>query len=119
MNAYPGPRSVLVMDNCQTHHSDDLREMCANAGVRLIYIPPYSCDYNPIELSFSGLKAWMRRNQRLARAFGDEFVEFLHLAVQYCGVEQHARGYFRRAGIEVSEDAVDIDYSELVDHVAY
>ncbi|KAK9369905.1 hypothetical protein V1509DRAFT_638078 [Lipomyces kononenkoae] len=55
---YPGPRSVL-----------DLSRLCAKAGVRLEYLPPYSPDYNPIEESFAELKAWMRKNKDFVEAF--------------------------------------------------
>ena len=60
LNAYPGPRSVLVLDNAKVHHSTDLTAMCEEAGVRLEYLPRYSPDFNGIEESFSALKAWMR-----------------------------------------------------------
>ena len=62
MNSFPGPRLVLVLDNVNSHLSEDLATMCEEAGVRLEYLPPYSPDYNPIEESFSALKAWMRWN---------------------------------------------------------
>ena len=62
MNLFPGPRSVLMLDNIGTHLSEDLAAMYEEAGVRLEYLPPYSSDYNPIEESFSALKAWIRRN---------------------------------------------------------
>lgn len=35
--------------------------------MRVIYLPPYSPDFNPIELAFSAIKAWIRRNTRLVR----------------------------------------------------
>ena len=57
MTPFPGPRSVLIMDNCRTHHSDRLQEMCDEAGVILEYLPAYSPDFSPIEESFSILKA--------------------------------------------------------------
>jgi transposase len=56
MNAYGGdrpPRSVLVMDNARIHCSEELQQMCNEAGVLLIYLLPYSPDYNPIEQSFN------------------------------------------------------------------
>ncbi len=34
-----------------------------NSGMRLIYLSPYSPDFNPIEEAFSALKAWIRRNR--------------------------------------------------------
>lgn len=77
-NPYPGPRSVLVMDNCSIHHLEEVRQLvedeareqnllCSqfNAHVvivcKLIYLPPYSPDYNPIELGFSMIKSFLRR----------------------------------------------------------
>lgn len=43
------PKSVLVMDNALFHHSEYIAQMCVNAGVNLVYLPPYSLDLNPIE----------------------------------------------------------------------
>ena len=82
MNPFPRLRSVLVLDNMNSHLSEDLAIMCEEAGVRLEYLPPYSFDYNPIEESFSALKAWMRRNRELMSAFEPFFEGYMHLAVQ-------------------------------------
>lgn len=57
------------MDNAPIHRSERVRELCDEAGIRLEYLPPYSPDFNPIELSFSCFKAWVRRNIRDAEAF--------------------------------------------------
>jgi hypothetical protein len=43
------PKSVLVMDNASFHYSDRIEQMCSEAGVTLVYLPPYSPDLNPIE----------------------------------------------------------------------
>src|SRR5947199_4302419 len=69
MNPFPGPRSVLVLDNMNNHLSEDLATMCKEAGVCLEYLPLYLPNYNPIEKSFSALKAWMRRNRELVPIF--------------------------------------------------
>ena len=45
MNPFPGPRSVLIMDNSYVHKK------------ALIFLPPYSYDYNPIELAVKAPKA--------------------------------------------------------------
>jgi transposase len=71
MNPFPGPRSVLVLDNVNSNRSEDLLPICEEANIRLEYLSPYlQADYNPIEESFSALKAWMLRNQDLVLAFG-------------------------------------------------
>lgn len=114
MQAFPGPRSVLVMDNCSTHHSKEVGLMCQQAGVVLEYLPPYSPDYNPIEQSFSTLKSWIRRNRSLATAAaGEQFGGFLHLAVMLSDVRKRARGYFKACQIPVTDEDVDVDYNEL------
>lgn len=48
--------SVLVMDNARIHHRQTLQELVAAAGCRILYLPPYSPDLNPIELLWSWLK---------------------------------------------------------------
>jgi transposase len=74
--AYPGPLSVIIMDNARIHHGPEilalfdrfgmpLVALCSvtsvfiaqiSAGVRLEYLPPYSPDLNPIEEAFSKIK---------------------------------------------------------------
>jgi transposase len=42
--------------------------MCADAGVKLVYLPPYSLDLNPIEEFFTELKAFIKRNWQIYEA---------------------------------------------------
>jgi transposase len=58
---WPEPKSVLVMDNAFFHHSERVAQLCSNAGVKLVYLPPYSPDLNPIEEFFSVLTAFIRK----------------------------------------------------------
>lgn len=48
MNAYPGPYSVLVMDNASIHKGQRLLDICNAKGVRIEFLPPYSPDLNPV-----------------------------------------------------------------------
>ena len=59
---WPEPKSVLVMDNASFHHTERIEQMCYDAGVKLVYLPPYSPDFNPIEEFFAELKAFIKRN---------------------------------------------------------
>ena len=60
---YPGPRSVLILDNCGIHHSEDVHALIEDdAGCKLVYLPPYSLDFNPIEEAFAAIKAYLRRH---------------------------------------------------------
>ncbi|RXW14516.1 hypothetical protein EST38_g11337 [Candolleomyces aberdarensis] len=58
---YPGPRSVLILDNARIHHSEEIRELVHSFGCRIEYLPPYSPDYQPIEQAFSSIKSYLRR----------------------------------------------------------
>ena len=57
MKSYPAKHSVLVMDNARIHHNDDLVAAVEEIGGRVLYLPPYSPDFNPIETAFSVLKS--------------------------------------------------------------
>ena len=54
------PGDVVVMDNLGSHKAAAIRQALRAAGARLIYLPPYSPDLNPIEQAFSKLKHWLR-----------------------------------------------------------
>jgi transposase len=56
------PKLVLVMDNASFHHTERITQMCYDAGVKLLYLPLYSLDLNPIEEFFAELKAFIKRN---------------------------------------------------------
>lgn len=45
---WPAAKSVLIMDNASFHHSQKISQMCREAGVKLLYLPPYSPTLNPI-----------------------------------------------------------------------
>jgi DDE superfamily endonuclease len=87
--------------------------MCREAGVLLIFLPPYSPDFNPIKFSFSALKVWMQRNRLLANKFSDWYEGFFHMAVQQCGMERHAKGFFQTCFFSVDETNVDVPYHTL------
>jgi transposase len=81
MTRFPGPQSVLVMDNASWHHGDEIYTMCDKAGILLLYLPPYSPDFNPIEEYFGDLKRYIRRHYRECTndwAPDEEFAEFLY-----------------------------------------
>ena len=49
------------MDNLGSHKSAGVRNAIEEAGATLLYLPPYSPDFNPIEKAFSKLKALLRK----------------------------------------------------------
>ena len=52
---------VVVMDNLSRHKRPEVRALIEAAGGRLLYLPPYSPDFNPIEKAFAKLKALLRK----------------------------------------------------------
>ena len=52
---------VVIMDNLPAHKVSGVRQAIERAGATLLYLPPYSPDFNPIELAFSKLKAHLRK----------------------------------------------------------
>lgn len=52
---------IVVMDNLSSHKSQQVRTIIEAAGAVLLYLPPYSPDFNPIEQAFSKLKAHLRK----------------------------------------------------------
>ncbi|MFT6072007.1 MAG: transposase [Alphaproteobacteria bacterium] len=53
---------VIVMDNASFHKSPRIRTAIEQAGCRLIYLPPYSPDLNPIEIFWANMKKWIKYN---------------------------------------------------------
>lgn len=55
------PGDIVVMDNLPAHKVAGVRQAIEAAGATLLYLPPYSPDFNPIEMAFSKLKAILRK----------------------------------------------------------
>ena len=96
---------MLILDNATIHYSDRIKQLCTTAGVRLIYLPPYSPDLNPIEEHFGELKAFMRHEWKIfVRSGGQDFEEFLKLVISIVGKRiKSARGHFRHLGWVIKE----------------
>jgi transposase len=102
---WPEPRSVLAMDNASFHHTERMAEMCADAGVKLIYLPTYSPDLNPIEEFFAELKAFIKRSwSTYEKDTAQRFDVFLEWCVDQIGSrKESARGHFRHSGWTIDE----------------
>jgi len=55
------PGDIVVMDNLKPHKAAGVREAIEAAGAKLLYLPPYSPDLNPIEQAIAKLKALLRK----------------------------------------------------------
>ena len=54
------PNSIVVMDNLSSHKSPAVARLLRDARAELWYLPPYSPDFNPIELMWSSIKSFLR-----------------------------------------------------------
>ncbi|KAL8284352.1 hypothetical protein RB597_005053 [Gaeumannomyces tritici] len=101
MNRFPGPDSILVMDNASWHKDPQVDALCRRFGVMLLYLPPYSPDFNPIEAYFKDLKTLIRRHYQYTggdAVLEDVFVAFLEQSADIRGNEIEAiRGHYRQA----------------------
>ena len=58
---------IVIMDNLGSHKIEAVRAAIRGAGARLLFLPPYSPDLNPIEQAFAKLKRFLRKDQPRSR----------------------------------------------------
>ena len=92
MNPYPENNSVIIMDNARIHHDGELITLLQGLGCHVVFLPPYSPDYNPIETAFSIIKSWIRRNRDIIEVFNDP----IHALLVACSqiTSQMAQSFF-------------------------
>ena len=61
LNPWPQKNSVVVLDNASQHHGGRLFELVESVGAKVLFLSPYSFDFNPIEKPFHQIKAFVRR----------------------------------------------------------
>ena len=88
--------SVLVIDNARNHWSAEAIAAIESTGCALIFLPPYSPDYNPIEMGFNLLK---RRMQRFRAEGSAPMLTEIFRALSSCCDRAQARGCFRKSGL--------------------
>lgn len=88
------PGQVVVLDNLGAHRDAEVRRLIEAAGCTLLFLPPYSPDFNPIEHAWSKLKT-------LLRSAGARTVDALHAALTTLVdaiTPSDAHGFFRHCG---------------------
>jgi transposase len=88
------PGQVVVMDNLSAHKGQRVRELIEQRGCELVYLPPYSPDFNPIEQAFSKVKGLLRRAEARTR---EALIEAMGWALSAVST-QDAHGYFGHCG---------------------
>ncbi|MEQ9124206.1 MAG: transposase, partial [Alphaproteobacteria bacterium] len=90
------PGDIVVMDNLPAHNSPTVRAAIERAGAELRLLPPYSPDFNPIELAFSKIKTLLR--SAAARTLPDLW-DAIRDAINAV-TPSDCRSYFTAAGYE-------------------
>jgi transposase len=88
------PGQVVILDNLSSHKGDRVRELIEGVGCSLLYLPPYSPDFSPIEEAFSKIKALLRKSAARARG---ALVEAIGRAISAVTPED-AVGFFGHCG---------------------
>lgn len=88
---------VVVMDNLAAHKVSGIRELIEAKGAKLIYLPPYSPDLNPIEKCWSKIKTYLRKAKARTR---DELEKALREALLLI-TKEDAVGWFRSCGYAI------------------
>lgn len=85
------PGQIVVLDNLAAHKNETVKAKIEARGARLLFLPAYSPDFNPIEHAFAKLNAFLRK----ARARTQETLEAAIAAGLATITAQNARGWFK------------------------
>jgi transposase len=90
---------VVVMDNLSAHKVEGVRQLIESSGAELLYLPPYSPDFNPIEKAWSKLKQLLRA----AKARSTEVLEQAVAEVLKAITAENAVAWFRHCGYGIQQ----------------
>ena len=88
---------MVVLDNLPAHKVDGLAALVEQRGARLLYLQPYSPDFNLIELAFSQLKTKLRQHQACTQ---DALEKAIRAATKWIR-RKDARNWFAHCGYHV------------------
>jgi len=90
------PDDIVVMDNLSSHKGPRVRDLIRAAGAELLFLPPYSPDFNPIENAFAKLKALLRKAaERTVEGLWDAIGQILETFTP-----TECSNYFKAAGYD-------------------
>ena len=96
------PGQIVVLDNLSVHKADSIREAIEAHKCTLLFLPPYSPDYTPIEQAFSKLKAFLRG---LGVRVREALIEAIRLAVDSI-TRDDAVAWFTAAGYPLPDQGL-------------
>ena len=96
-------RQIVVVDNLGAHKGERVRDLLEERGCWLLYLPPYSPDFNPIEEAFSKIKGALRKAGARTR---EALIEALGVAISAV-TTRDARGFFEHGGCHLPLQLLD------------
>lgn len=92
-----GPEAIVVMDNLPAHKTAAVTAAFEQAGVQTRYLPPYSPDFNPIELMWSKIKTFLRAAKARTRQELDQAIADALSTI----TSEDAQGFFRHCFVGI------------------
>jgi transposase len=90
------PGDIVILDNLPAHKPSAIREAIEATGASVLFLPPYSPDFNPIEMAFSKIKALLRKTAaRTVQALWEPIRDAIDAVTP-----QDAQGFFTACGYE-------------------
>jgi len=91
---------ILVLDNLSAHHASSLEQVAAECGASVVWLPPYSPDFSPIELMWSKIKTYLRA----AKARTREELERALITALALVTPADCEGWFSHCGYRVTSN---------------
>lgn len=91
------PGDVVILDNLPAHKVDGVRSFIESRGAQLLYLPPYSPDFNPIEQAWSKIKELLRAIKARTLPLLEEAIAGAIAAI----TADNAAGWFRHCGYRI------------------
>ncbi len=88
------PGQIVIMDNLSAHKSEKVKELIEAVGCEVLYLPPYSPEYNPVEEAFSKIKGILKKVGARSR---EALVEAMGEAISAVG-SSDAESFFKHCG---------------------
>lgn len=92
------PGQIVVMDNLSAHQSPRIDQLIESVGARVLRLPPYSPDFNPIENAISKMKSLLRKLARRSMEDLESAIATAMIAI----TPQDARGFFHHCGYDAT-----------------
>jgi transposase len=89
---------LLVLDNLNVHKASQVEQVAGEHGAQVLWLPPYSPDYSPIEQGWSKIKTALRAAQARTREELDKAVARAIMLISKADI----RGWFKHCGYEVA-----------------